>query len=442
MTRKILALLLLVVASRAIPVPDPKARINAPAQTDIVGIQRPTAITAGENIPIIAEKIPGPYSVGLDESVSPAGAPAHTTGKVHEELPEKSPEKVPHETSTQEHKKDLPKVADPAVPHHAVVEPKVEQTPDKVSTFAAGGIGTKDIPATGTKDIPTIGTKDTPNIGTTSLKTVQGEAAVPVPEVSGLDVEKTEVAKPYETRVVEATDVVEGVDETGRDEKVPGGVEQFGSILEFSKYDSNGDGVIDINEWNIIHGGHEKITGQFHVADINGDKQLEETEFQGATWYNEADASIPISGIESAPAVDVARDALMLAIEEQAAASGIHSPVIPAIPSTELRYIMDDVERSAQSVPVVPVDILVVEDGAAPGIPAPILAKPTLVSTGHVDVPEVPKEHEAMKETPAKHPGGTHTNKPEVSQFPPLADKVEKPKEGAPQVVPPVKKTD
>ncbi|KAM7307062.1 uncharacterized protein ISCGN_010698 [Ixodes scapularis] len=444
MMRKLLALLVLVVASRAIPVPEPKGRISAPTQTDIIGSQQPTAI-GGEKIPIIEEKIPGSYSAELAGPNHQAVGHVTKADKTDEKHPEKSPEKVPervhHEGTSEEHKKDVHKVVDQATPSHTAVEPKVEPTPVKVSTFSAGEIGTKDIPTIGNKEIPTIGSKDTPNIGSTSLKNVDGEVIVPVPEVARLDVEKTEVAPPYETRA-DATDFVEGVDETGRDEKVPGGVEQFGSILEFSKYDSNGDGVIDIDEWNIIHGGHEKITGQFHVADTNGDKQLEQTEFQGATWYNEADPSIPISGIESPPSVDVARDALMLAIEEQAAASGIPSPVIPAIPSTELRYIMDDVERSAQSVPVVPVDILVVDDGVAPGIPAPIPAKPTLVTTGHVDVSEVPKEHEAAKGTHVKHPEGTHKNKPEVSQVPPLTDKVEKTKEGASHEVPSVKKTD
>lgn len=61
----------------------------------------------------------------------------------------------------------------------------------------------------------------------------------------------------------------------------------------------------------------------------------------------------------------------MLAIAEQAAtAGGEHNHAMGAaiMPSTEFRYIVDDTESSAQSVPVVPaepVDVVVVSEKAA-----------------------------------------------------------------------------
>ncbi|XP_064487670.1 FK506-binding protein 5-like [Ornithodoros turicata] len=66
-------------------------------------------------------------------------------------------------------------------------------------------------------------------------------------------------------------------------------VEQLSAILEFAKYDSNKDGFIDLGEWSSIHGGIEKFKAHFHSADVDGDKQIAELEFQAAPWYNEAD---------------------------------------------------------------------------------------------------------------------------------------------------------
>lgn len=465
--RTLLALLAVLVAARALPVPDPKGSIISPVQADIPGIQQQTPINDAEKIAIAPEKLPSLYAA---ETLGHDAAFTDVRTK-SEKVPEKAPEKAP-ERATQR-KEDKASVATPAVerpkevqkdvdvPGTALTTPlvtaaeletvtKVDHVQEKAPTFAdssiatgetIGTVGISEISETiGTAGIvDAIGTKDVPNIGIKTFEKVQDDVAIPpaIDDPKEIIQEKGEIAKPYDGGI--AGTGLGDVAETGRDEKVPGGVEQFGSILEFSKYDSNGDGVIDFDEWSIIHGGHEKITGQFHVADINGDKQLEQTEFQGATWYNDADG--PISGIDKAPEPDVARDALMLAIEEQAAASGIPRPLIPAIQSTELRYLVDDSEKN---VPPVPVDVVVVEDGTVADAPAQSV-HPTFVAAGEMVLASVPMEPEVPKDVPAKSVAGTQKNKPEVAQLPPRADKVEPAKEvptKQKEVPPPMKMSD
>ncbi|XP_077485965.1 uncharacterized protein LOC144097052 [Amblyomma americanum] len=346
---------ILAVAATALPIAVPKTDGTAPINIDPAIQPEKIAIQSGEKTPIIAEKIPSTYAdtgtvVGTKEEPKPYKTPAvdpikPVDGQVVPEVDTKvqgEPAVVGDVSGTF---RELPETE----PKEEKVDPLPVPDSDKAPTLAVGDIDTKD---------PIEG----PN-----LHKVEG--VVDREGAHGAVVQdKVEGAKPYEAKVETAV-VEEGVavdDETTRDEKVPDGVEQYGSVLEFSKYDTNGDGVIDFDEWNIIHGGHEKITGQFHAADINGDKQLEQTEFHGATWYHDGG--------------DVARDALMLAIAEQAASTGggetNHAMTAAAMPSTEFRYIVDDAESSAQGVPVVPaepVDVVVIpEKPAAPSVNVPV----------------------------------------------------------------------
>ncbi|KAK8781446.1 hypothetical protein V5799_017211 [Amblyomma americanum] len=333
---------ILAVAATALPIAVPKTDGTAPINIDPAIQPEKIAIQSGEKTPIIAEKIPSTYAdtgtvVGTKEEPKPYKTPAvdpikPVDGQVVPEVDTKvqgEPAVVGDVSGTF---RELPETE----PKEEKVDPLPVPDSDKAPTLAVGDIDTKD---------PIEG----PN-----LHKVEG--VVDREGAHGAVVQdKVEGAKPYEAKVETAV-VEEGVavdDETTRDEKVPDGVEQYGSVLEFSKYDTNGDGVIDFDEWNIIHGGHEKITGQFHAADINGDKQLEQTEFHGATWYHDGG--------------DVARDALMLAIAEQAASTGggetNHAMTAAAMPSTEFRYIVDDAESSAQGVPVVPAEPVDVVSG-------------------------------------------------------------------------------
>ncbi|KAH7937046.1 hypothetical protein HPB49_007563 [Dermacentor silvarum] len=337
---------ILVVTARALPIAGPKTDDIAPINIETAIQPEKTAINSGEKTPIISEKIPSTYTdsgavvvdkdIGKDVEVEPKPYKTPEVDSVKTVggavVPDVKPVGVPVDDGVDSSFREISEGA----PTKEKVEP--EQAP----TLSVGDIGTKD-PIEGPNLHKVEGVLDTEGIGATVQDKVEG-------------------AKPYEAKT-ETTVVEEGVavdDEITRDEKVPEGVEQYGSVLEFSKYDTNSDGVIDIDEWSIIHGGHEKITGQFHAADINGDKQLEHTEFRGASWYHDGDQS-----------ADIARDALMLAIAEQAAtAGGEHNHAMGAaiMPSTEFRYIVDDAESSAQSVPVVPaepVDVVVIPEKAA-----------------------------------------------------------------------------
>ncbi|KAH6928126.1 hypothetical protein HPB50_012117 [Hyalomma asiaticum] len=338
MYRKPLLLMLIVVATaRAIPIAEPKTDDIAPIDIDPVVLPEKHVTHSGEKTPII----PNIYAGGKDVGVEPK--PYKTPGVdpvknvVGEVVPDVQPAVVPVADGADSSFREISE----ATPADKTIET------EKAPTLSIGDIHSKE---------PVEG----PN-----LHKVEG--VVIDTEAHGATVrDKVEEAKPYEAKT-DTTVVEEGVavdDETTRDEKVPDGVEQYGSVLEFSKYDTNSDGVIDIDEWSIIHGGHEKITGQFHAADINGDKQLEQTEFQGASWYHDGDQ-----------AADIARDALMLAIAEQATTGGgehNHAMGAAVMPSTEFRYILDDAESSAQSVPVVPaepVDVVVVpEKSIAPSV--------------------------------------------------------------------------
>ncbi|KAL1419349.1 hypothetical protein MTO96_005429 [Rhipicephalus appendiculatus] len=372
MCRKQLTLILvLAVTARALPIADPKTDDIAPINTD-AAIQPEKPIThSGGKTPIIAEKIPSTYADTIDKDV----------GKDVEPKPYKTPEVDSVKTVGGEVVPDVEPVvvpvADSSFREAAPAEDKVEA--EKAPTLSVGDIGTKD---------PVQGAETTSGV------------------------------------------VEEGVDdETTRDEKVPDGVEQYGSVLEFSKYDSNSDGVIDIDEWSMIHGGQEKITGQFHAADINGDKQLEQNEFQGASWYHDGDQG-----------ADIARDALMLAIAEQAATAEHNNAMAAAVmPSTELRYIVDDAETSAQSVPVVPaepVDVVVVPEKpfvpsvnvdaaavkagdssttAAPPKDDVNAVKPVVQKQEKTEVPQVPEVLKDAQRTDTAENTGSTTPKPVVT---------------------------
>ncbi|XP_077539284.1 uncharacterized protein LOC144151971 [Haemaphysalis longicornis] len=339
-------LAILVAAARSLPIADPK--IGGIAPIDIDAAIQPEIIPAGEKAPIIPEKMPSTYTDAKGDLDAETGAPVVAK-------PYKAPEVAPG-------KPGVGKV----VPEKDV---KVEVAP------VSGEVGSsfRGIPEIGAAEekvdsIPIPGKAPTLSVGDIDTKDA----------VEGPNLDKVE-GVPYEAK---ADKSAAGEDETTRDEKVPDGVEQYGSSLEFSKYDANGDGVINIDEWNIIHGGQEKIINRFHAADINGDKQLEQTEFQGASWYTDGE-QIP----------DVARDALMLAIAEQAATNE-HKPIMTAavMPSTELRYIVDDTESSAQSVPVVPAEPVVVVPVEAPAAPIPYVPAPAAVvdDAKTAEVPAVP----------------------------------------------------
>ncbi|XP_037518451.2 uncharacterized protein LOC119395537 [Rhipicephalus sanguineus] len=388
---------MLAVTARALPIADPKTGDIAPINTDSV-IQPEKPIThIGGKTSIIAEKIPSTYADAIDKEV---GKDVEVEPK-----PYKTPEVDSVKTVGGEVVPDVEPVvapvADSSLRQAAPTAEKVEA--EKAPTLSVGDIGTKD-------------PVESPN-----LHKVEGAV---------LDTEGHGV--PHKVQGAEATSTVveEGVDdETTRDEKVPDGVEQYGSVLEFSKYDTNSDGVIDIDEWSIIHGGHEKINGQFHAADINGDKQLEQTEFQGASWYHDGDQG-----------ADIARDALMLAIAEQAAtAEHNHAMAAAVMPSTELRYIVDDAETSAQSVPVVPaepVDVVVVpEKPLAPSVNADAAAvetvdfstttappkdgvntvEPVVHKQEKTEVPQVPEVLKDVQRTDTAENTGSTTSKPVVA---------------------------
>ncbi|XP_050026184.1 uncharacterized protein [Dermacentor andersoni] len=414
MCRKQLTLMaILVVTARALPIADPKTDGIAPINIQTPIMPEKTAIHSAEKTPIISETIPSTYADGGAAVVN------KETGKDVQVEPK------PYKTSEVDSAKavsggavpDVEPVGVPAADGvsssfrseigEAAPTQKVE--PEKAPTLSVGDIGTND-PLEGPNQHKVEGVLDTEGLGATVQDKVEG-------------------AKPYEVKT-ETTVVEEGVaveDETTRDEKVPEGVEQYGSVLEFSKYDTNSDGVIDVDEWSIIHGGHEKITGQFHAADINGDKQLEHTEFQGASWYHDGDQS-----------ADIARDALMLAIAEQAAtAGGEHNHAMGAaiMPSTEFRYIVDDAESSAQSVPVIPAepaDVVVVPE--KPAVPS------ANVDAAAVKVSDVPTTAVPPKDVVnTVKPVATKKEKTEVPQVTEVVkdvqrtDKVESPDTTTPE---------
>ncbi|XP_037280192.2 uncharacterized protein LOC119173492 [Rhipicephalus microplus] len=361
MCRKQVTLMLIVaVTARALPIADPKTDHITPINTDLA-IQ-PEINHSGGETPIISEKIPSTYTiekeVGEDVEVEP------------------KPYKTPEVDSVETVVSDVEPVVAPAAHSSFRANAEEEVEAEKAPTLSIGDIGAKDPVESPNLHKVVLDTESVPHEGATSTVIVDDEAT--------------------------------------RDEKVPDGVEQYGSALEFSKYDTNSDGVIDIDEWSTIHGSHEKINGQFHAADINGDKQLEEKEFQGASWYHDGDQG-----------ADIARDALMLAIAEQAAtAEHNHAMAAAVMPSTELRYIVDD----AQSVPVIPAEPVAVvpEKSVVPSVnvdaadfsiapPKGVAAEPAVHSKDKTEVPQVAEVLKYVQPTDTTENTSSTSSKPAVT---------------------------